>query len=92
MAKKLINLAKINFAGESGSAPVPPGPGPTPAPSADADVVLRDYDGSVVASYTKEDFAALTELPTPPEHEGLTFQEWNWPLADAQAYCASMAW
>ena len=85
---KLINLAKISFAGESGSAPVPPGPGPTPAPSADADVVLRDYDGSVVASYSAEDFAALTELPTPPEHEGLTFQEWNWPLADAQAYCA----
>lgn len=85
---KLINLAKINFAGESGSAPVPPGPGPTPTPSADADVVLRDYDGSVVASYSKEEFAALTELPTPPAHEGLTFQEWNWPLADAQAYCA----
>ena len=83
---KLINLAKINFAGESGSAPVPPGP--TPAPSADADVVLRDYDGSVVASYTAEEFAALTELPTPSAHEGLTFQGWNWPLADAQAYCA----
>lgn len=88
MAKKLINLAKIDFSGNSGSAPVPPGPGPTPAPSADADVVLRDYDGSVVATYTKEEFAALTELPAPPEHEGLTFQEWNWPLADAQAYCA----
>ena len=88
MAKKLINLAKIDFAGGSGSAPVPPGPGPTPTPSADADVVLRDYDGSVVASYTKEEFAALTELPTPPEHEGLTFQGWNWSLADAQSYCA----
>jgi hypothetical protein len=88
MAKKLINLAKIDFAGESGSAPVPPGPGPTPTPSADADVVLRDYDGTIIASYTAEEFAALTELPTPPEHEGLTFQEWNWPLADAQAYCA----
>ena len=53
-----------------------------------SDVNLRDYDGTIVASYTAEDFAALTELPTPPAHEGLTFQGWNISLADAQAYCA----
>ncbi len=78
---KLINLAKIDFAGNAGAAP-------GPALAAEKDVILYDYDGSEVASYSAEEFAALTELPTPPAHEGLTFQEWNWPLADAQAYCA----
>ena len=85
MADNIINLAKIDFAG-GGSTPVPPEP--TPSPDANADVVLRDYDGSLVASYSAEDFAALTELPSPQAHDGLTFQGWNWSLADAKAFCA----
>lgn len=85
---KVINLAKIDFAG-GGGAPTPPvPPGPTPSVPA-KDVNFRDYDGSIVASYTKAEFAALTALPAAPVHEGLTFQEWNYTLADAQAYVAA---
>lgn len=85
---KVINLAKIDFAG-GGSAPTPPvPPGPTPSVPA-KDVNFRDYDGSIVASYTKAEFAALTALPAAPVHEGLTFQEWNYTLADAQSYVAA---
>lgn len=47
------------------------------------DVMFMDYDGEVVASYDAADFIAnVTSLPTPPAHDGLTFQEWNWTLAD----------
>lgn len=50
------------------------------------DVNFYDYDGRRIASYTIAEAKALTELPTPPQHDGLTFQEWNWSLADIQAY------
>ena len=84
---KVINLAKIDFAG-GGSAPTPPvPPGPTPSVPA-KDVNFRDYDGSIVASFTKAEFAVLTALPAAPVHEGLTAQGWNWTLAKAQAYVA----
>lgn len=59
------------------------------APNVEApenDVNFYDYDGYRVASYTIEEAKALTELPTPPAHEGLTFQEWNWTLSDIQSY------
>lgn len=59
---------------------------PPPAPVEELvikDVMFMDYDGSVVASYDAADFIAnVTSLPTPPSHDGLTFQEWNWDLAD----------
>ena len=62
-------------------APVPPSPEPTELVI--KDVMFMDYDGSVVASYDAADFIAnVTTLPTPPSHDGLTFQEWNWTLAD----------
>ncbi len=50
------------------------------------DVNFYDYDGFRVASYTIAEAKALTELPTPPTHEGLTFQEWNWTLNDISNY------
>lgn len=50
------------------------------------DVNFYDYDGRRIASYTIEEAKALTKLPTPPSHEGLTFQEWNWSLSDIQTY------
>ena len=50
------------------------------------DVNFYDYDGFRVASYTIAEAKALTALPTPPAHEGLTFQEWNWTLADITSY------
>ena len=60
------------------------GGGETPEP--DADVTFYDYDGSVVYTYTKEQFLALTEMPENPSHEGLTAQGWNWPFDKAQEY------
>lgn len=50
------------------------------------DVNFRDYDGTIVNSYTKEEFLALTAMPANPSHDGLTAQGWNWSLADAKAY------
>lgn len=54
------------------------------------DVNFYDYDGSIVASYTVEEFAALEEMPENPDHtsDGLTSQGWNWSLANAKAYVA----
>lgn len=45
-----------------------------------------DYDGSLVKHYTKEEFLALSAMPSNPSHTGLVAQGWNWSLADAQAY------
>ena len=51
-----------------------------------AGVRFLDYDGSVVATYSAKEFAALEALPDNPTHEGLTAQGWNWSLADAKTY------
>jgi hypothetical protein len=54
------------------------------------DVNFYDYTGFRVASFTIEEAKALTQEQydaiLPPTHEGLTFQEWNWTLADIQGY------
>ena len=56
------------------------------------EVNFRDYDGTVVYSYTPAEFAALSAMPANPDHSGdeipLTAQGWNWSLSDAQAYVA----
>ena len=44
------------------------------------DVTFYDYDGTIVYSCSMADAQNLTELPTPPKHKGLVFQEWNWTL------------
>ena len=46
------------------------------------DVNFYDYDGTLVASYTLAEAQALTALPDGPTHDSLTFQGWNWSLAD----------
>lgn len=73
MAKKLF--------GEGGSG------GPTVVK--EKDVNFYDYDGTLVASYTKAEAQALTELPAAPDHSGddipLTFQSWNYTLAQVNA-------
>ena len=51
-------------------------------------VNFRDYDGTIVQSYSAADFAALTAMPDNPSHDGLTAQGWNWTLVKAQAYVA----
>ena len=55
------------------------------APLEEKDVNFYDYDGTLLYSYTLAEAQALTELPPAPAHEGLTFQEWNWDLADIKA-------
>ena len=55
-------------------------------PTATAKAVnFRDYDGTVLYSYTVDEAAALTELPPLPEHSGLICQGWNWSLDDIKA-------
>lgn len=51
-----------------------------------SDVNFIDYDGTILYSYTKADFANLTALPANPTHAGLTAQGWNWSLSDAKIY------
>ena len=53
--------------------------------SASDPVRFIDYDGTVLHSYSVEDFMALTAMPANPTHSGLTSQGWNWSLADAKA-------
>lgn len=48
------------------------------------DVNFYDYDGRRLFSYTTEEAAALTELPTPPARDVMQFQEWNWTLAEVK--------
>lgn len=43
-----------------------------------------DYDGRRLFSYTAEEAAALTELPTPPARDGIQFQEWNWTIDEVK--------
>lgn len=49
------------------------------------DVNFYDYDGTLLFSYTLAEAQALTELPTPPTHEGLVFDGWNWEYEDVIA-------
>lgn len=58
--------------------------------SATDPVRFIDYDGTILYSYSAEDFANLTEMPANPTHTGLTSQGWNWSLADAKAQVTAM--
>ena len=57
------------------------------AASANA-VNFRDYDGTILHSYSKDEFLALSELPQLPTQKGLICQEWNYTLEDAKSYVA----
>lgn len=48
-----------------------------------------DYDGTLVHSYTRAEFAALLDHPELPTHDGLTAEKWNWAFAEAQAFVAA---
>lgn len=50
------------------------------------DVNFYDYDGTILHSYTKDEFLALSAMPPLPEREGLICQEWNWTYEEAQEY------
>ena len=62
---------------------------PSSSGNEETSVFLYDYDGEIIASYTPTAFAALPAYPAAPVHEGLTFQEYNWPLATAKEYVAN---
>lgn len=51
-----------------------------------SDVNFYDYDGTILHSYTKEQFLALSAMPKLPTREGLVCQGWNWDLNDAKEY------
>lgn len=48
------------------------------------DVDFIDYDGTLLYSYTADEFLAMDALPPNPSHDGLVAQGWNWTLADAK--------
>lgn len=50
------------------------------------DVNFYDYDGTLLHSYTKSAFLALSALPDLPTRDGLTCQGWNYTLAKAKEY------
>ena len=47
----------------------------------DKDVNFFDYDGTVLYTYTADEFCALTELPPLPQHEGLVANGWTYTIA-----------
>ena len=51
-----------------------------------SDVNFYDYDGTILYSYTKEQFLALSAMPKLPTREGLICQGWNWVLDEAKEY------
>ena len=53
-------------------------------------ITFIDYDGTLVTKWAIADLADKTELPTPPAHDGLTFQGWNWTLEDIKALTQEM--
>lgn len=63
------------------------GGGNTPKPALTInDVTFYDYDGTILYSYTKDEFLRLKEMPPLPTQEGLICQEWNWDFADAKEF------
>ena len=48
-------------------------------------VNFYDYDGTLLYSYTVEEFSSATNLPPLPTQEGLICQGWNWSLEDIKA-------
>ena len=50
------------------------------------DVNFYDYDGTILHSYTKEQFLALSAMPGLPTRDGLICQGWNWTIDDAKEY------
>ena len=53
-------------------------------------VSFIDYDGTIVETWALSDLASKTELPTPPVHDRLVFQQWNWTLEDIKTANAEM--
>lgn len=52
------------------------------------DVTFVDYDGTVLHTYSADEFLVLSAMPSNPSHAGLVAQGWNWTLAGAKEYVA----
>ena len=50
------------------------------------DVTFYDYDGTILHSFSKDEFLALNELPSLPTQPGLICQEWNYDITIAKTY------
>jgi len=84
--------AKINpqdFSSEIASISTGGGGGSTGGAVSKSDVNFYDYDGTLLHSYSKSAFLALSALPDLPTREGLTCQGWNYTLAKAKEYVTS---
>ena len=55
-------------------------------PNPDDPLLLVDWDGTLLYSYTYEDAQQISEFPDAPTHEGLTFQSWNWSEVIAKTW------
>ena len=71
-------IASIESGGGSGGGSI--------TPASVSDVNFYDYDGTILYSYTKEQFLALSAMPKLPTRAGLICQGWNWTLNDAKEY------
>ena len=65
------------------------GGGGTSVAVSKSDVNFYDYDGTLLHSYTKSAFLALSALPDLPTRDGLTCQGWNYTIAKAKEYVTS---
>lgn len=83
----------VIFGMAGGTPPTPPTP-PTPSVLEEKALNFYDFEGTLVASYDADEIAGLTELPEAPDHSAdevpLTFEEWNWTLAEIKEYHADM--
>lgn len=60
-----------------------------PMPPVKKDINFYDYDGTLIAGWTREELAEASELPANPSHDGLTAQGWNWTLEQLKAEVAT---
>jgi len=67
-----VNGTKITGTGSGGG-------GSTPKER--KDINFFDYDGTIVESYTAQEWANTQSLPSNPSHTGLTAQGWNYTVA-----------
>ena len=70
-------IASIESGGGGSSAVTPP---------SYSDVNFFDYNGTILYSYTKEQFLALSAMPELPTREGLICQGWNYRWGEAVSY------
>ena len=59
-------------------------------PADEKDVNFIDYDGTILYSYTKTEFANLSAMPANPTHTGLTAQGWNWTKQEISTQLTAM--